>query len=240
MKKLKLIFEKILNNLKDVFSKFPITMGIVLIVSVIATICFDGVIIEEDTLSEIVLLGAFWAIGTWFSETYFKNKKIFKYISIALSFVIAMFFKEYLVNDYYLFTWNREKTELILGNILGTYIISLSLLIIYKLSKDSKLDIKEYLLNVFSESFIVGITYLVLNIGISAVSAIFIYLILDGDHYEFIIRMLILALGVFYIPSMISVFSNTEKIKLNSFIEKLLLYVIFPLTMAAILIIYLY
>ena len=67
MKKIKLLFEKILNNLKDVFSKFPITMGIVLIVSAIAAICFDGVIIEEDTLSEIVLLGTFWAIGTWFS-----------------------------------------------------------------------------------------------------------------------------------------------------------------------------
>lgn len=240
MKKLKLLWEKILNNFKDIFSKFPITISIVLLLTAISAICFDDVLIEWKTLETIVFVGSIWAVGTLFSETYFKENKIIKYIFVGITFVVAVFFNFYLKESNTLFGWSKEKTENILENIFFTYLISLPLLIIYKLSKKSNLDIKEYLLNVVSESFIVGITYVVLNIGIAAVSAIFISLILDGESFTFISRMLILSLGFYYIPSMISVFANTKEIKLNSFVEKLLLFVIFPLTMVAIFIIYLY
>ena len=240
MKKLKLLWEKISDNFKDIFSKFPITMLIVLFVTVISAICLDDFIIEAETLGNIVFIGSLWALGTLFSETYFKENKILKYVSVGITFLIAVFFNTYFKESNILFGWNKEKTENILENVFFSYMICLPLLIIYRLSKKSNLDIKEYLLNVFSESFIVGITYIVLNIGISAVSAIFISLILDGESFEFILRMLVLSLGLYYIPSMIGVFANTEKIKVNSFVEKLVLFVIFPLTIAAILIIYLY
>ena len=240
MKKLKLLWEKILNNFKDIFSKFPITILIVLLLTLISAICLDDVIIKWQTLETIVFVGSLWAVGTLFSETYFKENKIIKYISVGITFAVAVFFNFYLKESNTLLGWSQEKTENILENIFFTYMISLPLLIIYRLSKKSNLDIKEYLLNLVSESFIVGITYIVLNIGISAVSAIFISLILDGESFTFILRMLILSLGFYYIPSMISVFANTEKIKVSSFVEKLLLFVIFPLTMIAIFIIYLY
>jgi len=240
MNKLKLLWEKILENFKDIFSKFPITMSIVMLVTVISAVCLDDFIIKGDTLENIVFIGSIWAVGTLFSETYFKEKKIGKYISFVITLLIAIFFNFYLKEAKVLLDWSKEKTETIVANIFATYMISLLLLIIYRLSKKSDLDIKEYLLNVFSESFIVGITYSILNIGLAAVSVIFISLILDGESFEFILRMLILSLGFYYIPSMISVLANTEKIKVSSFVEKLLLFVIFPLTMVAIFIIYLY
>lgn len=240
MKKLKLLWEKLLNNFKDVFSKFPITMIIILAVTVMSAICFDGFIIEEEILADIVVIGAIWSVGTLFAEIYLKDKKIFKYIVVGITFLIAIFFNEYLGSDKLLFGWEAEKTETILSEVFISYMVTLISLMIYKLSKQSGLDIKEYIFKVCSENFATGIIYIVLNIGISAVTAIFIYLILNGEHYDFIIRMLILALGVFYIPSVISIFVNAEKIKLNNFIEKLILYVIFPLTMVAILIIYIY
>lgn len=240
MKKIKLLLEKLLNNVKNVFTKFPITMLIVLIVTVLSSVCLNDFIIKEKILRKIVIIGIIWGVGTLFSETYLKDKKFFKYASFVIELVVAVFFYNHLMDRNSIFGWNIEKTTVVLGNIFATYMISISLLTLYKLSKESNLNIKEYLLKVYSETFIVGITFSVLCAGISAVSAIFIYLILDGEFSEFILRMLILALGIFYIPSIVSVFSNAEKIKLNSFVEKLLLYVIMPLTMIAILIIYIY
>ena len=151
-----------------------------------------------------------------------------------------MFFQKYINDNNQFLNLSLRMTEEIIGNIFASYIISLLLLVIYKLSKESQLNMKKYLLNIFSESFIVGITYIILNAGISAVAAIFITLILDGEFYSIIPRLLVLVLGIFYIPSMISVFSNAQKIKVNTFIEKLLLYVILPLTIIAIGIVYIY
>ena len=151
-----------------------------------------------------------------------------------------MFFQKYINDNNQFLNLSLRMTEEIIGTIFSSYIIALLLLVIYKLSKESELDIKKYLLNIFSESFIVGITYIILNVGISAVAAIFITLILDGEFYSIIPRLLVLVLGIFYIPSMISVFSNAQNIKVNTFIEKLLLYVILPLTIIAIGIVYIY
>ena len=240
MSKIKNLFLKLSEKIKEVIKKYPITMAIILILTAITSICFDDFILESDTLADILFVGTIWGMGTLFSEALFKEKKIIKYVSILLTFIIAICFHIY-INDYNtLFNFSRKKTKVIIDNLFITYIISLSLLIIYKLSKDSKLDIKEYLLNVFSESFIVGITYIILNIGIAAVTGIFITLILDGEFYSIIPRLLILVLGLFYIPSMISVFANTENIKVNSFVEKLLVFVILPLTIIAMVIIYIY
>lgn len=151
-----------------------------------------------------------------------------------------MFFQKYINDNNQFLNFSLRKTEEIIGNIFTAYVIVLLLLVIYKLSKESELDIKKYLLNVFSETFIVGITYIILNAGIAAVTAIFITLILDGEFYSIIPRLLVLVLGIFYIPSIISVFSNAKNIKVNTFIEKLLLYVILPLTIIAIAIVYIY
>lgn len=240
MNKIKNLFLKLSEKIKEVTKKYPFTMVIILILTAIATICFEDFILEWDTLADILFIGTIWSIGTLFSEILFKEKKIIKYVLILLTFIIAIFFHSYINNYNTLFNFSREKTKVIIGNVFATYLSSLLLLIIYKLSKDSKLDIKQYLLNVFSESFIVGITYIILNIGIASVAGIFITLILDGEFYSIIARLLIIAFGTFFIPSMISVFSNTEKIKVNTFIEKLLLYVILPLTIIAIAIVYIY
>lgn len=240
MGKIKNLFVKVSEKIKETIQKYPITMIIVLILTVISAICLDDFLLEEKTLADILFVGTIWAVGTLFSETVFKEKRIAKYISIILTFLIAIFFHVFINKYKMLFGFSREKTKVIISNIFTAYLISLSLLIIYKLSKDSKLDVKEYLLNVFSESFIVGITYIILNIGIAAVAGIFITLILDGEFYSIIFRLLVLAFGLFYIPSMISVFSNAEKIKVNTFIEKLLLYVILPLTIISIVIVYIY
>ncbi|MGN1299559.1 MAG: DUF4153 domain-containing protein [Candidatus Scatovivens sp.] len=240
MSKLKNLFVKMSEKLKEVAKKYPITMVIIIILTIISAVCIDNFIIKTRTLMDILFVGTIWAIGTLFSEVFFENKKIKKYISIILSLLISIFFYNYSYNKNVLFNFTQEKTNIIMENTCGCYIICLILLIVYKLSKKSKLDIKEYLLKVFSESFIVGITYIILNIGISAVAGIFITLILDGEFYTIIYRLLIMVLGLFYIPSMISVFSNTENIKVNTFIEKLLLYVILPLTIISIVIIYIY
>ena len=240
MGKIKNLFLKLSEKIKEVTKKYPFTMVIILILTVITSICFDDFIIEWEILADILFVGTIWAMGTLFSETLFKEKRVAKYISIVLTFIIAMFFHIYINQYNRLFNFSREKTKVIIGNIFADYLISVVLSIFYKLSKDSKLNIKQYLLNVFSETFIVVITYIILNIGIASVAGIFITLILDGEYYSIIARLLIIAFGMFFVPSMISVFSNTEKIKVNTFIEKLLLYVILPLTLIAIGIVYIY
>lgn len=240
MNKIKNLFLKISEKFKEVNKKYPITLATIIVLTIISAVCIDDFIIKWDVLADILFVGTVWAIGILFSEVYFKNKNMKKYISIIIALLASIFFHHYLNDNNILFNFGIEKTETIIGNTFACYIISLSLLIIYKLSKDSKIDVKEYLLKIFSESFIVGVTYIILNIGITAVAGIFITLILDGKFYTIIVRLLILVLGLFYIPAMISVFSNAENVKVNLFIEKLLLYVILPLTLIAMAIIYIY
>lgn len=78
MSKIKKLFLKLSEEIKEVTKKYPITMAIVMILTVIASICLDDFLIDSYTLSNILFVGIIWGIGVLFSETFFKNKKVIK------------------------------------------------------------------------------------------------------------------------------------------------------------------
>ena len=78
MSKIKNLFLKLYEKIKQVTKKYPITMAIVLIVTVITSICLDDFLIDWNMLSDILFVGIVWGIGVLFSETFFKEKKFIK------------------------------------------------------------------------------------------------------------------------------------------------------------------
>lgn len=233
--KIKNFFFKITENFKDILKKYPITMGIVILLTALTSLCMDDFIIEEDVLIDILSVGSMTLVGTLFWETIIKENKLQKILGAIISLLIGLFF--YYCED--ILGVYLNKVETLIFNIMAAYFITLPIITIWKLSSNVQMDIKEYLLKVAAEGFLVGITFSVLCAGIAAVCSIFIALIL-GEGYFFILRMLVLALGLYYIPAMLNLFVNTDKIEVNKFIEKLLVFVLLPLTLAALLIIYIY
>ncbi len=231
MNRLKKLFLNLWEKIKDVIKNFPITMIIIAILTIISAVIIDNN--YPDFIQDIIIIGAILGVGALFSETVFDKNRMFKYLSIIITLGIAVLFDQ---TENIIKNFNNEMYY----RCLATYIITLGSVILYTFSKKSELDIKKYLFNIVSENFILGITYGILNAGVAAVSGIFIALILNSaSDFVLVIRLLVLLCGFFYIPSVISILSN-PKTKENSFVEKLMLFVAFPLALIAIVIIYIY
>ena len=120
------------------------------------------------------------------------------------------------------------------------YFSVLILMSFYTSIQKANLKFEEYVRNVFRDLFHTTTTYIILNIGVMIVTSIFVQLILDGYYGSLLERFLVLLFGLFYVPSMLYTFSSISKKENGSFIKGLILYVLLPLTIIAMAIIYLY
>lgn len=123
---------------------------------------------------------------------------------------------------------------------LSGYSIILMLLSMYQLVKKAEVKFEEYCLKVFRDGFNSTATYIILNIGMMILTAIFVQLILDGHYGSIMERWFVLLFGLFFVPAMLYAISGISQKPVNSFIKSLVLYVLLPLTTIAIAIIYLY
>lgn len=226
---MKKLFLKIISPVKKIFSKYPVTIVLTYILTAFIALTFDTDIIDNETISQIIFFLFTWCAGVFFVENYVKNKKNF--LGVIITFVISTIF--------YILSYILMVEDLIFLKIYITYLSGIIIFSLYKIISDSKLDLKDYMLKTFTNMFYVSVIYFVLNIGIVVLSSIFITLILDGEGFYWLVRLLILLFGMFYVPAIINSLVNVE-IEESKFFKKLLLYVLLPLVVFASLIIYLY
>lgn len=230
MGKLKTLFSNISNSIKETFKKFPITMVIVYITTIA---CAFG---PEDFVETFMdnmwfyMMGV-WAIGTLFSEKFFKNNYV-RAIGQIVSLVIALTFR-WIIND------EIYSNNLILTKIIITYMSVIPLVTLYKILKDSEISVKEYALRVLSNIGKTSTIYLLANLGILIVILVFVELILDGNDYDILPRTLILLLGGFYVPAMINSITDVKQ-DVGKFIKVLLTCILMPVALFLIGTLYLY
>ena len=220
---LKLLKEKIKNILK----KYPITMITTLILTLISCIVIDTDLNNEKFIINLEEFLFFFDFGILFSEVSFHKKN--RIISIITFFIISICMVA-LVNSNYI-TWIFKITI--------SYITIMSSLILLQLFKQSKKNLSTYLIKVFSNLFKTGIIYMILSIGLLLLTLTFNYLILNGNYDSLILRVEILLLGIFLIPSLILDFSNTNE-EINNLAKILVHYVLESLVIISFVIMYLY
>lgn len=232
MEKMKNVFSKIVSPVKETFSKYPATIVLVYILTAFIALIIDTDVIDSEMISHVTIILLTWCIGVFCVETYLENKKSSsKFFGLFITLAISIIFD--------ILAYETIIEEVIISRIYFTYIAGLIIFTLYKLINKSELDFKEYVLKIFANFFYVSIVYLILNIGVAILSTIFIVLILDGEGFSLLGRLLILLLGIFYVPAVINSLV-TVKNEESKFFKKLLLYVLLPLVVFASLIIYLY
>ena len=228
MEKLKKIFSNISLAFKDIYRTYPLTIIVVYITTLIyafGTTHFLNEFNKNDGLMVMIV----WAIGMFFVENCF-SKKSFKIIGGIASLGISIFFREAI---------DANATNDFLQRCFITYVMVLPLLTLYKLIIDSKIELKEYASTVISNFGKCSTIYVIANLGILLVLAVFVELILDGHDWDIYEKVLILLLGGYYVPSLINAISNIET-PAGKFLKVLVTYVLTPVVTVLIGILYLY
>ena len=190
--KLKDYLKKILEIPKDLFKKFPFSISLSILASFMIAI-----FLENDFLGDIIYFIFLFPTGILFSEIYFKDNKKFRIVSFVIALIIAVLGNKYI----------KESNEL--GRRLAAvYAITLVILGLIKLLKDSKLSLNEYLTRVGSNSFKVQIVSSILSTGLLLITGIIVALFKTNDLL--IVRMELIFAGVFWVPATIYAFSETE------------------------------
>ena len=90
MNKVKSMLKGISDHFKRITTRYPITMALIVLVAVTASVFIDqsgplGEFAENKGLPFLML----WGIGTFFSETYWPEKKAVKWCCAAAAGLIA-------------------------------------------------------------------------------------------------------------------------------------------------------
>lgn len=229
MNKISNFFSNISINIKNFINAYPITIILVIILTIYYAIfpSFNNIPSNLSFLFNTLILYFF---GTLFTETAFYSKKSYKIMSfiinLIISFTLSFFVNKNINNDF-------------ISQCIIAYIGSLLILSIYFCIKNSKKNLGEYLINLFSNIFKTGTSYLILAIGFSIIYFIINNLLFENIDFTFFVKMHILLFGLFYVPSLIfSIYFTNEKESI--FIKNLVLYVFIPLILISIIIIFLY
>lgn len=230
--KIKTIFKNIFEKIKKIFKTYPITMTILYIITLIYFIFgYDYNEKMFNVLFNIYSILGLTFFGTLFSEIFYKDNKMKKYSLSSIAIIIAGLFNRLLeYND------KRIVSDFIIG-----YIILLLGLSLYKLIKNSEIDIKKFFINVCSKIFYTTIIYLVVLLGLNAIIFLLKWLIFTNSSFlEDFDKVLLVPFGIYFVPSVINILTNAKEIKVDNFIKSLVLYVLTPISFSALIIIYVY
>lgn len=229
----------VLQTFKKSIGKFPLTIISAIVLTVIYTICLDNYSIETTTLTNISLFIVIFASSTFLIETVLENKikkKIIYYIIAAIWATVltyAVNIEEGLLgmsNTIFLFKIER---------FIICYLIATIVLAIYYNYKSLSKTFEQYVTSTFVTIFKTSLIYGILAIGIAMITAVFVYLILDGESYILVARMEILLFGVYYIPTVLYSFYDQEE-EIGKFAKIVIKYVLGTLVIVAFAIIYMY
>lgn len=227
MSKIKDFFQSVVINYKNSFKQYTATNIVIILTTLFLVFAYDelpGTIINK-TLTIAILS----AINFFACETYLK-KLWQRGISYVTGLGIAIGFEQ--------LVYSARNSEAIARIVIG-YAIIVFLIGLMQAIKNTKADIGEYAVKAFKNIFSVGIIYIILNIGLTLITLIFISLILSNTGSNLIARIQIALLGLFALPATLIAITEIKE-DISKFIKVIVLYVMLPLTILATVIIYIY
>ena len=218
--------EKIKNlfgSSKEIFKEYKFTFILIFITTALMLFLYDNSDYYE-LITALVLSGVlFFTVETFIKN---ENKKGIPLIgSIAVSALLNHVLYE---------TDNTPRIPLLIA---GIY-VSVFIITIYKISKKHK-NLSEYFIRVSSNNIIFYIASFILQLGLLFISFAITSLLITDSSYEIFARMEILYLGLFIAPGEILCLTSTkgEPLKLLKF---LICYILLPIVLISMLIIYIY
>ena len=239
MSKLKEKIYNLFSILKKVIEKFPFTIFAIIILTLIYAFSLDNNFISGETLKNISIFFTIFASSAFLVETLIEGKTKSKIVYYIISTVFAGLITVLTNVHGKIFGMTNEIFMFRLVRFIVSYFITIVTLGIYYNYKKSKKTLEEYLTKTVIGLFKTTLVYGILAIGIAIITAIFIYLILNGNGYVLIARMEILLLGIYYIPTIIyTIYSQEEET--GKFAKIVIKYVLGGLVVIAFAIIYMY
>ncbi len=214
--------------IKKLFEKFPLTLAVTYTLTIILGILLHSDLMDEEWFEKIIKFAFIWVPGAFFAENAFDKgkKRISVYILTGLiSFIFVQLMSIYEINET-IIKW------------IGCYLTTAILGTIFIIIKKLKIDFSEYVLkidiNIIKTSFVYGI----IATGVALIFSVFYFLIWKVS-FKYLLNLEIFIFGFFYCSMFINAVTNTDA-EVNSFFEKLVKYILMPLLIITMSIIYLY
>ncbi len=239
--KIKSIFNNFSSEIKNTFQTFPATATLVILISIILSIVLDQKeqnfkFLVDGMLPFLIL----WGPGSFLAEVYFSSKKRIRWISICFFAAIALSFI-FLSRQKDVSFWSiaADLNQYQIARTMLTWWIVLFIISIYGIFRKSNLDFNDFAIHVFENLTKIGIIAAILSAGISLISLIFIFLILDSKNYDSMMRLQVLincnVVGIGFLSSL-----RNLKEEISSFFSIIVKYILNILLIIAFAIIYLY
>ena len=227
MEKVKDFFNRLTSNYKTYVKQYMATNIVIIIATLVFT--FANFNAWSKFLTSFAIIAVIAAINFFVAESYFKKKsaRIYSYI---IGFAIAGIFERFV-------HYNAFGTSIY--RILMGYSIVAFLIGLFKVIKNSGLELSKYCTRAFKNLFGTGVIYGILVVGFILIMTIAISLLTSGRNYEPVMRAQIAIFGLFLVPATLLSITNTEG-ESSKFIEAVISFVLLPLTALATIIIYIY
>ncbi|MCM1399691.1 MAG: DUF4153 domain-containing protein [Clostridium sp.] len=244
MGKFGIVVDKQKESIKSIIKRYMITLLCVNLACVlsVALDASDFYSRSSDAARQVVdyIFGflMMFAVGSFFVESIFtedgSNRKrlILHYIIFAIFSVVF----DILGNNIDIFS---EAGQDMLYKVMVLYILLCVVLAFHRLIKLSGMAFEKYMVSLVVGAIKVGTVLLLLNIGFILLVTIFDILIVDVDEWQFVTYVEILLVGIVYAPYALICLTDKTETK-SRFIKGLLLWVLMPMVMAAMIIIYMY
>lgn len=227
MEKVKDFFNRLTSNYKTYVKQYMATNIVIIIATLVFT--FANFNAWSKFLTSFAIIAVIAAINFFVAESYFKKKsaRIYSYI---IGFAIAGIFERFVHYN----AFGTSIYRILIGYSIVAFLIGL-----FKVIKNSGLELSKYCTRAFKNLFGTGVIYGILVVGFILIMTIAIRLLTSGKDYEPVMRAQIAIFGLFLVPATLLSITNTEG-ESSKFIEAVILFVLLPLTALATIIIYIY
>ena len=232
MNKIKSFIKEASEQLVVIYKRFPISMIVIAFITIMGYIQLQFDAFNGRTFERILMIFLITCPGVLFVESFDKKRSPFTYIGSLVALAIGYIFYKLLSLEVF-----SAETR-IFENWLSCYVGSLAFGFVYVLNKKSGQEIKKYLLSTFSNGLQVGIYYGVFCLGTLLLYGI-IYLLFTKGGSEIYFNLLELTFGLIFIPFVIGCFTNVKE-DIAGFLKGLIKYVLFPISVIATILIYVY
>lgn len=227
MEKVKDFFNRLTSNYKTYVKQYMATNIVIIIATLVFT--FANFNAWSKFLTSFAIIAVIAAINFFVAESYFKKKsaRIYSYI---IGFAIAGIFERFVHYN----AFGTSIYRILIGYSIVAFLIGL-----FKVIKNSGLELSKYCTRSFKNLFGTGVIYGILVVGFILIMTIAISLLTPGKDYEPVMRAQIAIFGLFLVPATLLSITNTEG-ESSKFIEAVISFVLLPLTALATIIIYIY
>ena len=241
IKEKKHIFKEKLKNavlkIGNIFRDYPVTLGCIVLIAAIAAVIVDCDFNTDICEKALIFLSAY-SIQALFTEEYFGNKLIARIIGYVIAAPISAFLVYLsLFEGEYLLGMPADKAEEIFVCIYVSYFVGLVCASLYHMYRRQKETFESYCLKTFFGLLRTSVVYGLFAGGLAIIILIFDTLIFHTD--SFIERVEIFLAGGIYVPALLLVLSR-KKDEVGKFSKICVLYVLEPMLILTMAIIYIY